>query len=426
MNLLHVIHRYYPYVGGSEQVMQELSERFAREGHRVSVYTTDAWDLEHFWMSGKRRIETSSETHNGVEIHRFPVRRLPLSPFAYPALRRLMALVGRLPVNTKPLLFFLARVTPRVPQLDRALDTLDASVDLVHVANISLDSLVYAAYRLSRRRRIPLVITPFMHLGEPGDRRVRRAYTMPHQIEMLRQADAVIVQTELEQQALQDFGVPASKIHCIGVGVNPEFGVGGRAERFRAKYQVEGPIVFSVGAAAFDKGTMHVVKAMEKLWAQNLQPVPTLVIAGPALSPFQRFIAGRSADTQRRTRVLGFIADEDKRDLFAAGDVLVLPSRMESFGIVYLEAWLYNKPVIGALAGGVPAVISEGQNGFLVPFGDTQALAARIAQLLQDGGLAARLGQAGHVFVQSRWTWDQKFVQVRDLYQQVLMARSRR
>lgn len=438
MNVLHVIHRYYPFIGGSEVVFQEIGERLARDGHNVTVYTTNAWDLEHFWSSGKRTIEVSEETHNGVHVKRFPVERLPAAPLAYPALRRVMAALARLPLNTKPLLFGLSRWTPRLPALERALDALPGSgdsFDIVHAANISLDSIVYAAYRFAHRCRIPFIVTPFTHLGEPGDNRIGQYYTMPHQVEMLSSADAVIAQTGQEVEALARYGVPRAKMRCIGVGVNPGDVLGGDSARFRAKYNIEGPIVFFLGTAAYDKGTMHLVAAMEKLWGTGIADAgvqlnapatngpgvllntPTLVIAGPQMSQFRNFAAGRPPETQRRMRLLGFISDEDKRDLLAAGDILVLPSRTESFGIVYLEAWLYNKPVIGARAGGVPAVIDDGRDGFLVKFGDIDALAGRIGQLLADGDLARCFGEAGRTKVMGGWTWDKKYLEIRALYE---------
>lgn len=423
MNFLHVIHRYYPFVGGSELYFQEIGERLAREGNSVSVYTTDAWDLEHFWAGGKRTINVREEIHNGVHIRRFPVGRLPAAPITFPAIRHAMSAFAAVPFNVTALLYALSRWTPHVPALEHALAELDASgsrVDLVHAANISLDSIVYAANRFARRRGIPFLVTPFMHLGEPDDPRLLDQYTMPHQIEMLRTADRVIVQTQLEAEALARKGVPRDKMRCIGVGVNPGEVLGGNGARFRAKYGIDGPIVFSVGAAAFDKGTMHLVEAMETIWRKReSQPAPTLIIAGPQLSQFQKYFARRPQETREHTRVTGFIAEEDKRDLFAAGDVFVLPSRTESFGIVYLEAWLYNKPVIGARAGGVPAVIDDGRDGFLVKFGDTEAIARRIGQLLAEPELAHRMGETGHAKVQSSMTWDRKYAQIKAVYMEL-------
>ena len=80
MPILHVIQRYYPYTGGSELYFQELSEQLVSDGHEVTVLTTEAWDLEHFWAPNRRRIDEPEAVHNGVRILRFPVWRAPGPP----------------------------------------------------------------------------------------------------------------------------------------------------------------------------------------------------------------------------------------------------------------------------------------------------------------------------------------------------------
>jgi glycosyltransferase involved in cell wall biosynthesis len=121
---------------------------------------------------------------------------------------------------------------------------------------------------------------------------------------------------------------------------------------------------------------------------------------------------------------LGFISDEEKRDLLDAGDVLVMPSRTDSFGIVYLEAWVYRKPVIGALAGGVPEVIHDGEDGYVVPFGDVRRLAEAIGTLLSDRALALQFGSRGF-HKASAHTWDSKYAAIRTIYEHVVTAGSR-
>lgn len=427
MNILHVIQRYYPYIGGSEQYMQELSERLVRDGHRVTVYTTDAWDLEYFWRKGKRTVSSRNETHNGVLIERFPVKHIPVSSLTYPALRRLMAVIAGLPLDTTALLFALARFTPYVPALERALEANQESFDLVHAVNISLDSTVLAAYRFARRRHIPFVVTPFTHLGEPENAQVRRFYTMPHQLEMLKDADAVITMTERERAVLHtalanrsndSSRSTHSNLFRIPVGVDPRALSGGDGARFRAKHNINNPIVAFIGTAAYDKGTMLLIRAMSRVW-QTYDA--TLVIAGPQLSAFERFFAAQPASVKQRARVLGFISDQEKRDVLAACDLFAMPSRTDTFGIVFLEAWVYGKPVIGAAAGGIPEVIDNGQNGFLVKFGDTDALAARIIQLLDDKALARRLGECGKARVLSEWTWDRTYAGVKGVYERLMI-----
>ena len=97
-----------------------------------------------------------------------------------------------------------------------------------------------------------------------------------------------------------------------------------------------------------------------------------------------------------------------------------MPSRTDTFGIVYLEAWLYDKPVIGAAAGGVPEVIADGVTGYLVPFGAVAALADRIARLLADPALRARLGAAGHAAVLREHTWDAKIARITAIYERLV------
>lgn len=417
MKILHVIQRYYPYIGGAELVFQETAERLARDGHAITVYTTDAWDLERFWRPERRAVDLDSEIHNDVFIERFPIEYLPLAPLAFPAIRRIMTWLAQAPFQTLPLLFSLARFTPYVPLLDDALDTTPEHFDLVHTANISLDSVVYGAYRLARRKKIPFIITPFLHLGEAEDAYVRRYYTMPHQVEMLKRADAVIVMTEREGYALRAAGVVPEKIHRIGAGVEPTTLLGGEAARFREEHGIDSPIVAYIGTAAYDKGTVHLVEAMKQVW-ETMDA--TLVLAGSQLSAFEEFLANQPAPVKQRTRQLGFISEQTKRDLLAACSVLVMPSRTDSFGIVYLEAWVYEKPVIGADAGGVPEVIHDGQDGFLVKFGDVSAIAARIVQLLKDGFLARRMGAHGYRRVMREMTWAGQYAQILALYKKII------
>ncbi len=423
---LHVNPRYYPYIGGSEYYMQQLAERLAaREpASLVTVFATDAWDLEHFWSKGHRTIAESAGQLNGVSIRRFPVHRVPLiSPLFYPGMRRLLSVLSEAPLPGRlvlPLLNQLCRTTPLVPGLNQALKDQAGRFDLVHAANAPLDSMIRAAFRYTRRHDAAFVLTPFVHLGEPSNTAVRRFYTMRHQLEWMKQADAVLVMTTLERDFLLEKGVPDSKMHVVGAGLEPADIQGGDGAAFRRRHSIEGPLVIFLGTAAFDKGAHHTVQAMQKLWRQGLEA--TLVLAGPVMTHFQQFYDELSGADKQHIRFLGFISHSEKRGLFAAGDLFVMPSRTDSFGIVYLEAWLCGMAVVGARAGGVPAVISHQQDGLLVEFGAVSQLADAIGQLLQDRSLAEKMAAAGAEKVLSRYTWPKIFNQVYSIYRQILTS----
>lgn len=418
MHVLHVIQGYYPWIGGSQRFFQEISERWVKAGHSVTVVTTDAGELEHFWSAGRRTVGPGEETIRGVRVLRFPVRRRLESAFLFSVYRRLMAEISDLPWDTTPLLRQMARFTPSVPELETYLAHADSGFDLVNGANITLDFMLAPALAFARAKGIPFVVTPFTHLGAPGQRRVQRYYTMRHQVEILRAADAVVTQTELESALLARLGVAQDRLYCTGAGIDPASVQGGDGARFRARHGLEWPIVFYIGTLARDKGTVQLVEAMRRLWASGKQV--HLVLAGLPLSPLRRWLERVAAEERGRLLWLGFIDEREKRDLLAAGDIFCMPSCTDSFGIVYLEAWANGVPVIGARAGGVPAVIADGVDGLLVEFGDVAGLARALERLLGDPELRREMGLRGREKVLRGMTWDRVFERIRTLYERLV------
>ncbi|NJN66641.1 MAG: glycosyltransferase family 4 protein [Chloroflexaceae bacterium] len=421
MHMLHIVQLYHPVPSGAAQYFVEVGERLVREGHRVTVLATDAFDLEHLWMAGRRSIAEQEDTHRGVRILRFPVQRVPGSPLVYPVVRRLMVELSRLPLPPRvlrPVLRRLATLTPRLPTLGPFLRHSPALADvaLVHTTNITLDFAILPALAWAEQRAIPHLCTPFVHLGEPGSRAIVRYYSTLNQLDILRRSAAVITQTERERRFLQQAGVPDHRMHTIGVGVTPANLEGGDGERFRCTHHIprSAPVVLTLGVAAYDKGTPHVVEAMQRLWERGNPAV--WVQVGPLMAHFEAFLQGLPAEDRSRIRVLGFVDDQTRRDALAAADVMVLPSRTDSFGIVYLEAWVYGVPVVGARAGGVPEVVRHGETGLLVAFGDVAELAQAIERLLHDRPLARALGQAGRTTVLRERTWEHVYARVRDIY----------
>jgi phosphatidylinositol alpha-1,6-mannosyltransferase len=102
----------------------------------------------------------------------------------------------------------------------------------------------------------------------------------------------------------------------------------------------------------------------------------------------------------------GVVSDEELIGFYKRCDVFLMPSRQEGFGIVFLEAMAFEKPVIGGNHGGTPEVIVDNETGFLVEHGDVDALADRIIRLLLDEELCQRMGRAGRRRVEENYTFD--------------------
>jgi glycosyltransferase involved in cell wall biosynthesis len=123
-----------------------------------------------------------------------------------------------------------------------------------------------------------------------------------------------------------------------------------------------------------------------------------------------------------RLRIIGEIDDSDNKNIEFVGlrqgkdlveemqkaSLLVLSSlaHMESFGMVLIEAMACQTPVIGTNIGGIPEVINNGIDGFLVPPADSNALALAISKIVADKELATRMGQSGEAKVREKFTWD--------------------
>ena len=418
MRILHTNAAYWPFVGGAEAYLQAMSERLVRDGHAVVVATTDATSAQCFWDPRQPRVpERETTTNNGVRVVRSRLGHLPFSPWSFYLLRRLATDMARLPLNTRPLLDRLAPYMPRVPELGQTLEQLSPGFDLVHGVNISLEWPLIAGWRYARRHGLPFVATPLVHIGEWT---VQRFYTMPHQLAALRDADRVIVLTDIEGRELGRLGVSRERIIRLGAGVDLQRLRGGDGERFRAQHGIDGPVVTFIGSVTDDKGAVHLLRAMQRLWWEDSQA--TLVIAGQPVAPstFEQAYDGLPAAHRVRVRRMGLVSDSLKQDILAATDLFALPSRVDSFGIVYLEAWSYGAPVIGCHAGGVPDVIDDGQDGLLVEFGDQAALAAAIETLLVDPDRRRAMGQRGRAKVEAHYTWDRIYHGLRAVYEELV------
>lgn len=396
--------------------MAEISQRLAAAGHQVMVATTDALSIEALWDDREARVEKVREECAGVQVVRFPVQHLPVSTLSYAAVRRLLWLMSRFSAPTA-LMMKIARFTPRVPALWKWLDTTKQRFDLVAGMSITFEPLMAAGLRFAREHDIPFVAYPLTHLGaglRPGEDSLSAFYTMRHQVALVRSSDVAAMQTPSERTFYEGQGMPASRLPVIGPGVTPSELLGGRAESKREEYGVKDPVILSLGTMSYDKGTVHLVEAMQELWRRGERW--KLFLAGAPTAPFRRFVADLPPSVRRFIHLLGPVSEEEKRDLLAVSDVFVMPSRTDSFGIVYLEAWLYGKPVIAADTWGVKDVVAHGEDGWLVPFGDVRALAERISHVLAHPGEAKAMGLRGSRKVYQQHTWAHKYAQVEEIY----------
>jgi phosphatidylinositol alpha-1,6-mannosyltransferase len=153
------------------------------------------------------------------------------------------------------------------------------------------------------------------------------------------------------------------------------------------------------------KGVDTVIRAMPRLTSQCPNLYYVIVGDGDARPSLERLAA--ECGVGERVVFAGAQKTGSLRGFYEAADVFVMPSRQEGFGIVYLEAMAAGKPAVAANRGGAPEVVADSETGFLVEYGDVDALAARLARLLSDDELRRRMGETARRKVEQQHRYKQ-------------------
>lgn len=378
MRILHVVQRYPPAIGGAEAWCAGLARWQVRAGHDVRVLTLTAVTDDELVGDRPRAIGSfalgRTDVDDGVRVWRYAP-----SPVGYATIRLLERMgLDVLGWNQSAELY---GVLPAVVQ----------RADVVHVhCWWPFMLMTWIVARVYRRR---FVVTPFFHAGDPQHESSGASW-------LLRRADRVVVLTAAEGESLVARGVSRSAIvqasNAIATGTPP---APGTRERVRAALGVpEGaPLVACIGRKAANKGLDVLLEA----WARLEGTSALLAVAGPS-SDWWDALAPPRADS--RLRDLPMLGDADKHDLLAAADLLVLPSKRESFGTVFLEAWAAGTPVLGADIPAVREVLCDGGRTFVAD--DPADLATQVRALLAlSPDERVRLVEAGRRRV-ARHTWD--------------------
>jgi glycosyltransferase involved in cell wall biosynthesis len=398
MHVALFVHRYPPAVGGAEAYFARLAAYHAGRGDGVTVWTTTAIDLAAMWKPGSAEVLRTSAEQDAVRRYRplrFPGRRYALKALTLLPNLRLRALA--MPCN------------PVCPAMWRDAGRYDGPLDAVHATAFPYAFPILCGLRLARRRGVPFLLTPFLHLGDPADPRdpTRRQYTSPHLTAVLREADRVFVQTPSEFRAVVELGVSEKRVVLQGLGVDPADCTGGDRAAARTAWGAAANevVIGHLANLSHEKGTIDLLRATTGVPAW-------VVLAGPAMPGFERFWAGYRG--KGRVVRLGPLTAGQKRDFFTGLDVFALPSRTDSFGLVLLEAWANGKPVAAYRAGGPADLVRHGGDGFLAPCGAVGPLADHLWRLTQDGKLRLRLGAAGRERVAKEFVWGDKLELVRE------------
>ena len=387
--LVFVAQTYFPAVDGTATLIRHLAEQFAADGDDVHVITTDALDPSGFRRRRANRVERGrTEVLHGVFVHRLPARWW-LSPLSRPV----HAVAGR----------------ARLPGAERLGDLYLGPVmrGFYETLNQLRPAAVYTAafpfwhmHQLAawgERHRLPVMLHGCLH---PDD---RWAFDRASIRRSCLRAAGYAANTAYEARYVEGLGVPRSRITVVGAGVDPDALTALRRGRSDEPDRLR-PRVLYFGHLSIRKGLDTIVEALPTIWSRH--PDAEVVIAGKTTDEAEALRrAAFRASKGHDLRWMPDVSEDEKAELLASASVVLYPSRAESFGIVFLEAWTFAVPVIGSRAGAVPDVVEDGITGLLITPGDSAALADSVTRLLANPDEARRLGDEGQRRMRERHTW---------------------
>ena len=166
-------------------------------------------------------------------------------------------------------------------------------------------------------------------------------------------------------------------------------------------------LMLSVGRLAADEGQKGVDTVIEALPRIRVR-VPNIryVVIGEGSDLDRHRNLAHRLGVAAHVNFLGSVDEATLRRYYKACDLFVLPSAQEGFGIVFLEAMHYKKPIIAANKGGTPEVVKDRETGMLVEYGNVEQLTAAITALCTNQPERDRMGDAGYKRLQENFTFD--------------------
>jgi D-inositol-3-phosphate glycosyltransferase len=390
--------------GGMNVYVRSVAERLARGGVAVDVFTR---------CQGRAvpEVQAIGELQRVIQVPAGPCAPVPKDELAELLPQFAQALLAR-------------------QELERI------RYDIVH-AHYWLSGSAAAVTKA--RWGVPLVAS-FHTLGRVKDRVLQNDSREPPgrlqaEESIMVQADRILAPTPTESFHLVDlYGADPERIRLVPPGVDLERFRPGDAGAAKKTLGLEGKrVALFVGRLQLLKGPDVAIRAVADAIRRDPGSTADLVlvlVGGPSGGGDRTLEVARLMELASEERIadrVRFVPPMPHEELpraYRAADVLLAPSRSESFGLAALEAQACGTPVIAASVGGLPHVVADGESGLLVPGHDPAAYADRILAIVNDPLLTGRLSR-GALAHASSYSWDITTERMRSVYAELSPAGER-
>lgn len=193
--------------------------------------------------------------------------------------------------------------------------------------------------------------------------------------------------SHIQRSIIEQYGVSPHKTALAYAGCNTPI----REMDLAAKDYSRKNILF-VGVTWERKGGPDLVQAYKQVLHKHPQASLTIVGCEPAIN-------------LPNVKVVGKVAVAEVEQYYKQASIFCLPTRLEPFGIVFIEAMSFGLPLVAPHTGAVSDFVESGKNGYMFSPGDISAMARYLIDLLDDPERCRKLGQVGYHLVRERYTW---------------------
>jgi glycosyltransferase involved in cell wall biosynthesis len=375
MKIACVVQRYGVEIcGGSEQLCRQVAERLSRHAE-VEVLTSCATD----YMAWQDAYEPGLTTVNGVPVRRFRVdypRTVPLFNHLSEAVfsdKNCPELQER----------WVREQGPYSSDFLRYLKAEGGRFDVFIFFTYAYALTFFGLPRVAARS----LLVPTAH-DEP-------AFHLPIYRRLFTQPKALLFNTAEEQSlVLQKFGLTTPNA-VAGIGIDETDNPQPEGVPLRFRDCLRPSFLLYLGRIDEAKGCRQLLESFIRFRSEHPEPPLQLVLVGKVLMEIP---------SHPDILALGFLEEEEKRQILASARLLIMPSSYESLSIVVLEAWSLGVPV---LVNGDCAVL-RGQcrrSGGGLDYSDYEGFRSALIRLVQDLSLGRRLGENGRRYVRENYAW---------------------
>jgi glycosyltransferase involved in cell wall biosynthesis len=277
---------------------------------------------------------------------------------------------------------------PYSPALWSSLFLNPPDFDIIFVSTFPYDHCL-PAYAASKKWNIPIIFLPLIHQEFP------ELFLNSVKLTMLNNSNAIVVLTKSEKNILTKYEIDSHKIHVIRPGVPdyPKKMGDNLILELKKLIPKNFKIIFFLGTKSRFKGIFNLIESMKLIWKTYSNVI--LILGGSSTPEFEKYISHIPNFIQEKIIDLGILNDDEKHQILELCDIFVMPSKSESFGLVYLEAWIHAKPVIACNIAAISELIEHNVDGLLVEYDNPTQLSVAIKNLLDSNSLRKTLGKNG-------------------------------